>query len=558
MEFRNHSKKRGEIRKSSRVGEPFNYQNTMSFLRKNAYNNGGTFDNTDLLFYAQAVGIMKSRPVSDATSWWFYAAIHGEYLTLNPFQGKYPNWKAIKSIPASANLNDLPSKEQTQLFWNQCQHQSWFFTPWHRGYLAALENILRDIIINDLNGPKDWALPYWNYLKEGQNDIPKAFMQPYLPDNKTPNPLYIPERYGPNGDGHVFVEVTGVHAINDTCQTLTTFTGGVNYGGPETEFSHDGDSSGKLESNPHNKVHVFTGGFDGIATADADESSIEGLMSDPSTAALDPIFYIHHCNIDRMWDAWNKTGNNPNPNAAQWLVGPSASGHSQFAMPMTNTGTPWYFSPKDVDTTVINFYGETPYGYTYDDLSLQSGKDKTMFTSVQQRLINLGKLDSEMAINTDSMATSDNSPELVGASEASSPLKLKTGTTETSVKLDKKTFKSVSDSLLTESTKALPDEVYLKLENVTGVNNSNFLAVYVNNIFVESVALFGIRLASLENSEHGGDGLSFEFNISSIIDELHLANSLDNLDNLHVQIETRNPILEEIQIGRISVYRLEQ
>lgn len=556
MEFRNHSKKRGEIRKSSRVGKPFNYQSTMDFLRKNAYNNGGTFDNTDLLFYAQAVGIMKSRPISDATSWWFYAAIHGEYLIQNPFQGKYPNWRAIKSIPSSANLNALPPKEQTQLFWNQCQHGSWFFTPWHRGYLAALENILRDIIINDLNGPKDWALPYWNYLKEGQNDIPKAFMQPYLPDNKTPNPLYIPERYGPNGDGNVFVEVTGRYAINDSCQTISTFTGGSNYGGPETHFEHGGRTHGKLESNPHDYVHVFTGGYDGVSfTSQGASRSNEGLMSDPPTAALDPIFYIHHCNIDRMWDAWNKTGNNPNPNAAQWLVGPSASGHSQFAMPMTNTGTPWYFSPKDVDTTVINFYGDTPYGYTYDDLSLQSGKDKIMLTSVQQRLINLGKLDSRMAINTDSMATSDNSPELVGAS---SPLKLKTGTTETSVKLDKKTFKSVSDSLLTESARALPDEVYLKLENVTGVNNSNFLAVYVNNIFVESIALFGIRLASLENSEHGGSGLNFEFNISSIIDELHLANSLDNLDNLHVRIETRNPILEEIQIGRISVYRLEQ
>ncbi|WP_369420946.1 tyrosinase family protein [Algibacter mikhailovii] len=28
------------------------------------------------------------------------------------------------------------------------------------------------------------------------------------------------------------------------------------------------------------------------------------------TAALDPIFFLHHANIDRMWDAWNITGGN--------------------------------------------------------------------------------------------------------------------------------------------------------------------------------------------------------------------------------------------------------
>ena len=37
----------------------------------------------------------------------------------------------------------------------------------------------------------------------------------------------------------------------------------------------------------HNRVHVFVGGD----------------MS-PSTSPNDPVFYLNHCNVDRIWEAW--------------------------------------------------------------------------------------------------------------------------------------------------------------------------------------------------------------------------------------------------------------
>jgi tyrosinase len=109
----------------------------MAFIRKNAWNHGGTFENPDLLWYAKAVSVMKSRPISDATSWWFYAAIHGQYLIEDPNDSElkeevpiYPDWKAIKSIPASANLSSMDTpNELTKLFWDQCQHNTDFFLP---------------------------------------------------------------------------------------------------------------------------------------------------------------------------------------------------------------------------------------------------------------------------------------------------------------------------------------------------------------------------------------------------------------------------------------------
>ena len=45
-----------------------------------------------------------------------------------------------------------------------CQHQGWFFLPWHRMYLYFFERIVRAAVV-EAGGPADFALPYWNYDK---------------------------------------------------------------------------------------------------------------------------------------------------------------------------------------------------------------------------------------------------------------------------------------------------------------------------------------------------------------------------------------------------------
>jgi tyrosinase len=208
-----------------------------------------------------------------------------------------------------------PSKSVQAKYWDQCQHQSWYFLPWHRGYLLALEAHIRAAVI-DLGGPATWALPYWNYLGAGTEfNIPPAFTQPHLP-NGSQNPLFVNARYGPDGDGNVFVPtaaginqhpndpnfvygpITGDCLSNDVYTGSDVMTPPPGFGGPATGFSHDGGMSGNLENNPHNLLHVYVGGS-------APDGQTYGLMSDPGLAALDPIFYVHHANIDRMWATWN-------------------------------------------------------------------------------------------------------------------------------------------------------------------------------------------------------------------------------------------------------------
>src|SRR5580704_17465896 len=84
--------------------------------------------------------------------------------------------------------------------WDQCQHQSGYFLPWHRGYLVAFEAIVRASIVKQ-GGPATWALPYWDYNEAANpkaRTLPLALTAAKMPDG-TDNPLATPFRYGDAG-----------------------------------------------------------------------------------------------------------------------------------------------------------------------------------------------------------------------------------------------------------------------------------------------------------------------------------------------------------------------
>lgn len=227
------------------------------------------------LAYAEAVKQMQAKPITDPTSWAYQAAIHD----------------TLSAPPPGAD-------------WKQCQHAGWFFLPWHRMYLYFFERIVRAVVLES-GGPSDFALPYWNYNKPYPgNTIPQAFREPTLPDG-TPNPLCLaaPQRsasYMAGGQFDPSVTSPAV-ALADTDFTSGGGTGN-GFGGGKAGPAFQAGPTGDLELTPHNAMHSEIGGR-------AAQGRCQGsLMSYLECAALDPIFWLHHANIDRLWNVWIESG----------------------------------------------------------------------------------------------------------------------------------------------------------------------------------------------------------------------------------------------------------
>jgi len=514
----------------------------MKYVRTNVYAKGGDFSDPTILWYARGVGVLKARQITDPTSWRFYAAIHGIDT---------PLWEQYGYLSPS---DPLPPQADIDLYWNQCQHGSWYFLPWHRGYLLAFEAAVRAAVVS-LGGPEDWALPYWNYFAPDENALPPAFGMPDLPDGEGPNPLYVAQRWGPTNSGKVYVPLSQVNlrALTDPDFTGVASGGSPGFGGVDTGFSHGGRPHGRLEHQPHDAVHVLVGG------SDPADPNLPGLMSDPDTAGLDPIFWLHHANIDRLWESWLQGPVSlGNPTDPKWVNGPASVGQRPFVMPWPPTGTQWTYTPGDMANLA-------DLDYVYDNLA-PAGVSPTPAVALEAPPAPVKK-------RAAAMAPTRHNVEMVGASEQ--PVRI-TGRDEarTSVRLDAPMRRKMTarlDSVAAEAGAAAlmsPGErVFLNLENVRGTSDGTVLEVYLNvpagtnpahrqDRRVGSVGLFGLRKASAPDGEHGGEGLTFVLEITEAIHALHLESALA-ANELEVRIVPFNQVPEEspVSIGRVSVFR---
>ncbi|MHC1559974.1 tyrosinase family protein [Actinomycetospora sp. C-140] len=489
-----------------------------------------------ILWYARGVRAMKARPLDEPTGWRFYAAIHGITGT---------QWRRLGALSSS---DAIPDASVQQEFWQQCQHGSWYFLPWHRGYLLAFEAVVRDAVVG-LGGPEDWALPYWNYFRAGQDVLPPAFGSPDWPDGTGDNPLFVRQRYGPSGDGDVRVltDFTNLDALGEPVFTSVGGGGSTGFGGIDTGFLHGGPTHGRIESEPHDSVHGMVGG--------ARSQTDQGVMSRPDTAGLDPIFWLHHANIDRLWESWlrDTTVSHLDPSNARWLGGPTVTGERAFVLPLP-AGKTLTYTPADMREL-------KPLGYEYDDLTPGEAPPPSPVV----RLERLGADGPTAAAAGGGEAVAGGDVELIGANREA--VRVVGDEARTSVRLDSSARRKVSRSLERAARDAAPDRVFLDLENVRGVSDATLLRVFVglradddhterHDRLAGGVSLFGVSAASDPAGEHAGSGLDIVLEITRIVDALHLDDAFD-VDDLEVRIVPVTPVPEDadITIGRVGLYR---
>lgn len=300
---------------------------------------------------------MKNLPKTDHRNWYFQSGVHGYFNVLDKGNdSEFIKNVALKPEDYGLFSKKLTGNDKTLAFykdkngnptdiqaWDICHQwgaQSDLFLLWHRVYVYSFENIARKLLSDHQKKSSNFALPYWDYtdLESPQKSVlPTAF---YSPKDST-NSLYVKER-------SFTVQTIGMKP--EALEIASAFV--------KVDMLGSNGFSKVLEEGVHGNVH------DEVGNPNKDST----VMGRVPSAAQDPIFWLHHANIDRLWSCWNKNGNKNTPF-------PDNGKKYAFIQP---DGSVKEYSVKDMQTLVDNM----DYRYeSYRDCSSPTLSESTLLTS---------------------------------------------------------------------------------------------------------------------------------------------------------------------------------
>lgn len=264
--------------------------------------------------------------------------------------GKYDQY--VNEHNAAMNQATPMPGEPSDPNYRNVAHRGPAFGPWHREMLRRFELDLQAEV-------PGVTLPYWDWAADSQLADPKTatiWGADLMGGDGDPNNTNLvgtgPFRYDPN-DPNTWRVVTGGgdpgpglrRTLGQGAPQLPSQSN-INSVLPVTpydKFQWRTDSNpsfrnqleGWLGPNLHNRVHVWVGG---------------SML--PGTSPNDPVFFLHHCNVDRLWWQWQ----NQHPDAGYVPTSGGPPGHN-----LSDQMSPW-----DAATTPASTLDIHQLGYTYD------------------------------------------------------------------------------------------------------------------------------------------------------------------------------------------------
>ncbi len=166
-------------------------------------------------------------------------------------------------------------------------HYTPLFLPWHRLFLKELEDKLK-IITNNVN----FSIPYWDWTIDSQNPYNSPLLtKDYFGETNTVTGRVENWKY--NTDSYFNVRVPSIKPLQRFYKQNYTFTHKLIVASLlNTSYSFSKMAT-NLENIPHANVHNFFNG------------DMNTLYS-PN----DPIFWMHHAFVDKLWYDWQSYNNN--------------------------------------------------------------------------------------------------------------------------------------------------------------------------------------------------------------------------------------------------------
>lgn len=226
-------------------------------------------------------------------------------------------------------FRDIHQSGNAMSIWNEI-HNNISFLVWHRAFILHYERELQQINPNV-------ALPYWRFDDDSPRVFTGKFMGRTTRNNLTPvfdqgNKLSFWQVDGSNIQRQRQDLLTRIISQNET----------LNLGRDFRNFS-------TLEGNPHGTAHNSMGGW------------LASLNS-----SWDPLFYMLHCNVDRLWAKWQWLNNrfDLTDTATYPNLGSSTPGDTgvdtRFGRNLQDTLWPWDGNRNDHLATVTPSNGFPP------------------------------------------------------------------------------------------------------------------------------------------------------------------------------------------------------
>lgn len=400
------------------------------------------------------------------------------------------SWRYQAAIHGLARPDGSPDRTDPQ--WSNCQHGSWFFLPWHRMYLLAFERVVQHFLDDD-----QWALPYWYAVDPDRPE--RSVLPPAFLESTGGNDLHTEHRSMRTNRGDPLSDIdeltpTLVTALNAT--PFFTVDGTDTFGGGHrTDPAYNGGEQGLLEDVPHGSVHALVG--NDYDPRHGPGPVRRGWMGSFSTAALDPVFWLHHANVDRLWQMWldaDPTHRNPLTDTA-WA-------DTRFSFPNPAGGAPLSWTVGEVVDTVA-------LGYRYDTVSPPTGVLVPLPVGPRRRGEPVDR------------AQPGPPPQVIGATTrvamvADAPVEVR--------------LESPAVVRLKRVTRPYR-RVLLRLEGITGTVAAPTYAVYLNvpagdaaadhpRLRAAVISTFGVPEASRTDDVHGGTGLTKVLDVTAVRDVL--------------------------------------
>jgi tyrosinase len=184
------------------------------------------------------------------------------------------------------------------------------FLPWHRAYLLDLERELQAI-------DPSVSLPYWRF----DQAAPNLFTLDFIGVSDSLGTVHFS-----NSNPFQFWKTDGVQGVNrrplngwnpntQPGPSVRTETQTLALGAQFPAFR-------TMQGNPHGTAHTRWG----------------GSISSIGTAAKDPLFFLLHCNVDRLWAKWQRQNGRFNPaQAASYDSNPG----NRIGHKLPDTMWPW-------------------------------------------------------------------------------------------------------------------------------------------------------------------------------------------------------------------------